>query len=236
MGAAVSITRLDKTASELRKAASGEKDSAAARRILALALVLDGVDRKTAAETCGMDRQTLRDWVHRYNAAGLAGLGNLKSPGPGSKLTARQQAELAELVEAGPDPAVHGVVRWRRVDLRDELQRRFGVALHERSVGKVLTKLGYRKLSVRPRHPKADEEAQETFKKTSPRQSRRKSPTAPTASRSKSGSKMRPGSASRHADPGLGQAWNEAPRAARPTLRLGLPVRRGLSATSRPSR
>ena len=98
MGAAVSITRLDLTASELRKAASGEKDGAAARRILALALVLDGVDRKTAAETCGMDRQTLRDWVHRYNAAGLAGLRNLKSPGPGSKLTARQQAELAELV------------------------------------------------------------------------------------------------------------------------------------------
>src|ERR1700676_3214104 len=74
MGAAVSITRLDLTASELRKAASGEKNSAAARRILALALVLDGLDRKAAAETCGMDRQTLRDWVHRYNAAGLAGL------------------------------------------------------------------------------------------------------------------------------------------------------------------
>src|SRR5471030_1050461 len=174
MGAAVSITRLDLTASELRRAASGEKDSSAARRILALALVLDGVDRKTAAETCGMDRQTLRDWVHRYNAAGLAGLRNLKSPGAGSKLTARQQAELAELVEAGPDPAVHGVVRWRRADLRDELQRRFGVALHERSAGKVLAKLGYRKLPVRPRHPKADE-AQQTFKKTSPRQSRRKS-------------------------------------------------------------
>ena len=72
-----------------------------------------------------MDRQTLRDWVHRHNAAGLAGLRNLKSPGPGSKLTARQRAELAELVEAGPDPVVHGVVRRRRVDLRDELQRRF---------------------------------------------------------------------------------------------------------------
>jgi transposase len=189
MGTGVSITRLDLTASELRKAASGEKNSAAAHRILALALVLDGVDRKTAAATCGMDRQTLRDWVHRYNAAGVAGLRNLKSPGRGSKLTARQQAELAELVEAGPDPAVHGVVRWRRVDLRDELQRRFGVVLHERSVGKVLAKLGYRKLSVRPRHPQADEEAQETFKKTSPRQSRRKSPTTPKASRSKSGSR-----------------------------------------------
>jgi transposase len=125
MGAAVSITRLDLTASELRKAAS-EKNSATARRILALALVLNGVDRKTAAETCGMDLQTLRDWVHRYNVLGLAGLRNLKSPGPGSKLTAQQKAALAELVEAGPDPALHGVVRWRRVDLRDELQRRFG--------------------------------------------------------------------------------------------------------------
>ena len=104
MGAAVSITRFDLTASGLRKAASEEKNSAAARRILALALVLDGLDRKTAAEACGMDRQTLRDWVHRYNAAGLAGLRNLKSPGRGSKLTARQQAELAALVEAGPDP------------------------------------------------------------------------------------------------------------------------------------
>src|SRR5471032_3704149 len=100
---------------------------------------------------------TLRDWVHRYNVAGLAGLRNLKSPGPGSKLTARQQAELAELVEAGPDPACHGVVRWRRVDLRDELERRFGVVLHERSVGKVLVKLGYRRLSVGPRQLQAEE-------------------------------------------------------------------------------
>src|SRR6202171_1750974 len=74
MGAAVSITRLDLTASELRKAASGEKSSDAARRILALALVLDGLDRKMAAETCGMNRQTLRDWVHRYNAGGRAGV------------------------------------------------------------------------------------------------------------------------------------------------------------------
>src|SRR5258705_9782628 len=156
MGEAVSITRLDLTASELRKAASGEKDSAAARRILALALVLDGVDRKTAAETCGMDRQTLRDWVHRYNAAGLAGLRNLKSPGPGSKLTARQQAELAELVEAGPDPAAHGVVRWRRVDLGGAIPRGSPVGLHKRSVGEGLAKLGYPKLSGKPRHLKAD--------------------------------------------------------------------------------
>src|SRR5258708_12958585 len=94
MGAAVSITRLDLTASELRKAASGEKDGAAARRILGLALVLDGVDRKTAAETCGMDRQTLRDWVHRYNAAGLVGPPHPQSPRPRSKLPAHPHTPI----------------------------------------------------------------------------------------------------------------------------------------------
>src|SRR6476619_8163881 len=131
MGAAVSITRLDLTASELRKAAGGEKNSAAARRILALALVLDGMDRKTAAETCGMDRQTLRDWVHRYNAEGLAGLRNRPLSGRPARLTREQKAAFAALVEQGPDPMVHKVVRWRRKDLRDELEKRFGVCLHE---------------------------------------------------------------------------------------------------------
>lgn len=197
MGAAISITRLDLTASELRAAASGEKDGSAARRMLALALVLDGADRKTAAATCGMDRQTLRDWVHRYNAAGLSGLHDLKLPGPTPKLTAEQQAELAGLVEAGPDPVRHGVVRWRRVDLRDELERRFGVALHERSVGKVLAKLGYCRLSVRPRHPQTDEQAQQAFKKTSRRRSWQSSPTTPKTNPSKSGSRTRRASASK---------------------------------------
>src|SRR5450631_664898 len=189
MGGAVRITRLDLTAKDLRAAAAREKDGSAARRMLALALVLDGVDRKSAAESCGMDRQTLRDWVHRYNAEGLGGLHDLKTPGPKPKLTAEQQGELAKLVEAGPDPARHGVVRWRRVDLRDELERRFGVALHERSVGKVLAKLGYRRLSVRPRHPQTDEAAQEAFKKTSPQWSRHGCPTTPKTSPSKSGSR-----------------------------------------------
>jgi transposase len=197
MRAGIAITRLDLTASGLRAAARRAKNVSAARRTLCLAMVLDGSDRKTAAEACGMDRQTLRDWVHRYNAEGLRGLYDLKRPGPRPKLTAEQTADLARLVEAGPDPACHGVVRWRRVDLRDELERRFGVVLHERSVGKVLAKLGYRRLSVRPRHPQTDEAAQEAFKKTSPRRSRRSSPTAPKTSRSKSGSRTKRGSASK---------------------------------------
>ncbi len=191
MRAGIAITRLDLTASGLRAAARRAKNVSAARRMLCLAMVLDGLDRKTAAEACGMDRQTLRDWVHRYNAEGLRGLYDLKRPGARPKLTAER------LVEAGPDPACHGVVRWRRVDLRDELERRFGVVLHERSVGKVLAKLGYRRLSVRQRHPQTDEAAHEAFKKTSPRRSRRSSPTAPKTSRSKSGSRTKRGSASK---------------------------------------
>ena len=196
MGKAIAITRVDLTAVGLRAAATKAKDVAAARRMLCLAMVLEGTDRTTAAETCGMDRQTVRDWVHRYNAEGLPGLYDHKRPGARPKLTDDQRAALAAMVEAGPDPEVHGVVRWRRVDLRDELQRQFGVELHERSVGKVLKRLGYRRLSVRPRHPESDEEAQEAFKKTSPGRWQRNSRIAPGTSPSKSGSRTKRGSAS----------------------------------------
>ena len=169
MAGAIVITRQDMTAAELRAASGKAKSARAARRVLAIALVLEGVDRKTAAETCGMDRQTLRDWVHRYNAEGLAGLENRRSSGPPRRLTSEQQAELAARVEAGPDPKLDGVVRWRRIDLKRWIEAAFGVVMHERTVGKQLKALGYRRLSVRPRHPKADEAVQEAFKKASPR-------------------------------------------------------------------
>jgi transposase len=164
---AVEITRKDLTPAQVRAAASRTKDARAARRMLAIAQVLEGVDRTTAAKACGMDRQTLRDWVHRYNAAGLAGLSNRRSPGRRPQLTPAQKAELAAWVEAGPDPKVDGVVRWRRKDLRARIAARFGVEMHERTVGKYLVAQGYRRLSLRPRHPKADPEAQEAFKKAS---------------------------------------------------------------------
>lgn len=165
---AVAITRTDISARDLRVAAAKAKDAKAARRMLAIALVLEGVDRRTAAENCGMDRQTLRDWVHRYNTEGLEGLSDRRSAGPAPRLSPDQKAELARMVREGPDPAVDGVVRWRRVDLQRKIKERFGVTMHERTVGKQLAALGFRRLSVRPRHPKSDPEAQEAFKKTSP--------------------------------------------------------------------
>lgn len=165
---AVAITRTDISARDLRVAAAKAKDAKAARRMLAIALVLEGVDRRTAAENCGMDRQTLRDWVHRYNTEGLEGLSDRRSAGPAPRLSLDQKAELARMVREGPDLAVDGVVRWRRADLQRKIKERFGVTMHERTVGKQLAALGFRRLSVRPRHPKSDPEAQEAFKKTSP--------------------------------------------------------------------
>ena len=127
---AVEITRKDLTPAQVRLAAGKVKDARAARRMLAIALVLEGVDRKSAAETCGMGRQTLRDWVHRYNAEGLPGLTNRPLPGRRPRLTSEQKAELAAWVEAGPDPECDGVVRWRRVDLKRRIEAAFGVKMH----------------------------------------------------------------------------------------------------------
>lgn len=197
MAAGIAVTREDLSAAQLRAASSRAGSVRAARRMLAIALVLEGVDRAAAARSCGMDRQTLRDWVHRYNAAGLAGLSDRKGLGRPARLSVGQKQQLADLVEAGPDLEADGVVRWRRVDLQGRIKALFGVEMHARTVGKQLASLGFVRLSARPQHPKADPEGQEAFKKTSPSGSRRSCPRRPVASRSKSGSKTRPGSASR---------------------------------------
>lgn len=197
MSGAVKITRLDMSAAEVRDAAKRMRNPLVMRRGLAIALVLDGRDRKSAAEACGMDRQTLRDWVHRYNAEGLEGLRERRHNNHESPLTPEVIEAFRSLVEQGPDPSVHGVVRWRRVDLKRELEARFGITVHERTVGGYLAKLGYRRLSVRPQHPDANPEEQEAFKKTSPKRSTRRSPKRRAASLSKSGSRMKRGSASR---------------------------------------
>lgn len=159
-GRPVEITRIELSPADLRRSAARSQNADAARRMLALALVLEGKSRKEAAESCGMDRQTLRDWVIRYNAEGLTGLSDRVPPGPGFRLTPEQMAEFATLVEAGPDPTVYHVVRWRRVDLRRVIAARWGVEFHERTVGKLLHRLGFAKLSVRPKHPKTDPAAQ----------------------------------------------------------------------------
>jgi transposase len=159
--------RDDFDAGQVRKAAKAASDATQARRLLAIAAVYDGLNRSHAARVGGMDRQTLRDWVHRFNEAGPDGLVNRTAPGAAPKLSRTQLADLAEIVETGPDPVTDGVVRWRRVDLKDVIEKRFGVAYHERSVSRLLNDLGFAHLSARPKHPEQDPAMLETFKKTS---------------------------------------------------------------------
>jgi transposase len=163
----VAVTRSELSARDLRRAAVRCRSVAVARRMLALALVLEGHPREQAARHAGMDRQTLCDWVHRYNAEGLTGLCDRQRSGRRPCLTPEQMAELKTVVERGPDPEQDGVVRWRRVDLQALIKDRFKVELHERSVGKLLHRLGFVRLSVRPRHPSSNPQAQEAFKKAS---------------------------------------------------------------------
>ena len=165
---AVAITRTELSAAELRRVAARTRDAKAARRMLAIALVLEGRPRAEAAAQCGMDRQILRDWVHRYNEGGVAGLRSRPCPGRAPLLTPEQKAELRALVVAGPDPERDKVVRWRCVDLRAVVARRFGVEVREGTIGGWLHQLGLTRLQPRPYHPKKDLAAQEAYQKTSP--------------------------------------------------------------------
>ena len=163
---------LSHTPEELRRLAARGRDANQSRRLLSIAAVLDGMSRADAARIGGMDRQTLRDWVHRFNERGPDGLkDNWRRENP-RRLSSAQQAELAQIVETGPDRAVHGVVRWRRVDLQRLIAERFGVAYHERTIGKLLKAMGFSHMSARPRHPMQDGATIEAFKKTSRARSR----------------------------------------------------------------
>jgi transposase len=167
MGQAIAV-REDFTAGEVRRLAKRAKDAAQARRLLAIAAVLDGALREEAAKVGGMDRQTLRDWVIRFNAQGPDGLINIPSPGVPPKLNDEHRAFLAHLVEEGPTPAVHGVVRWRACDLIMRLYEEFGISVSDDTVYRALKDLGFSHVSARPRAYKQDPEAMEAFKKTFP--------------------------------------------------------------------
>ena len=168
MGQAVAISHREYSASALRRIASRHKDAEVVRRLLALALVLEGGSRTEAARRNGMDRQTLCDWVHRYNAAGVAGLASRVPAGPTPRLDETQRAELEALVLDGPDPATDGVVRWRCADWREPVQRRFAVTGHERTIGKWLRRRDLTRLQPRPAHPRQDVAAQEAFRQVLP--------------------------------------------------------------------
>lgn len=154
------------SAEEFRREAARTRDANQARRLLALAAVREGQDREASARIGGMERQTLRDWVHAYNDYGIAGLVNDPSPGRPSKLAPEQKLALKAIVERAPDPERDGVVRWRRIDLKHIVSERFGVEVSEDTIGRILRELEFSHISARPQHPEQDESAIAAFKKT----------------------------------------------------------------------
>lgn len=167
MGAAVGL-RDDFDAKGLRALARGAKDGPQARRLLALAAIYDGATRSEAAKIGGVTLQIVRDWALRFNAQGPDGLLDRKAPGAASLMKDEHRAALARIVEDGPTAAIHGVVRWRIVDLCQWLFEEFRLSVSETTMSRELRKMGYCKLSARPRHHAQAAGAIETFKKTSP--------------------------------------------------------------------
>ncbi len=154
-------------AARLRALAKATRNAGQSRRLLALAEIYDGGSRTKAARVGGVGLQTVRDWVVRFNVRGPEGLIDGKAPGNACKLNNSQREDLAEMVERGPTPAIHGVVRWRLKDLAMWVWEEFRLSVSETTLSRELRALGYRKLSARPRHYAQNPEALKAFKKAS---------------------------------------------------------------------
>ncbi len=187
----IKITRTDKSSNDLRKLARKCGNVLQSSRLFAIAEIMDGTSREDAAIRHGMTRQTLRDWVHRFNGDGVDGLKDRHRSGRKPRLNEAQKAALSEAVRDGPTLEKDGIARWRQVDLQDWLLREQGVKCHERTVGKWLNNLGFAHITARPKHLKNDSKAIETFKKTLPIQQKNPSRITQRIRRSKSGFKTR---------------------------------------------
>ncbi len=171
--------REDLSSEQVRASARNSKEAAQVRRLLAIATVLDGGSRSEAAKLAGVTLQIIRDWVLRFNEAGVDGLATRKAPGPKTILDDRHRRALEEIIATGPIPAVHGVVRWRIIDLMQWLWDEFEVSISKQALSRELRTMGYCKLSARPRHRGQRSEDIAVFKKSSPpvwRKSARASP------------------------------------------------------------
>ena len=182
MGAAIRL-RTDFDGDALRRLANVSRDVKQTRRLLALASIYDGCSRSDAAQLGGVGLQIVRDWVVRFNAEGPEGLIDRKAPGPTPKLSGDQRQALADIVGRGPIPAVHGVVRWRLVDLAAWVWDEFGISMSESAMSRTLKALGFAKLSARPRHHAQNELAAERFKKDFPPSWQRSRPSSRSARR-----------------------------------------------------
>jgi transposase len=178
---------------DLRRLGREQTSGRMASRMFAIANVLDGLSREDAARHAGMERQCLRDWVHRFNVEGVDGLRDRPHKGRPRRMHAGIEKEFCERVDTGPDADTDKLVRWRRVDLQAWLKSEHTINYHERSIGKILKRLGYSHVSTRPVNPQNDPEAMETFKKTLPRRCKTRFLNTPKTKRSNSGFKTKHG-------------------------------------------
>jgi len=178
---------------ELRRLGREQTSGRVASRMFAIANVLDDLSREDAATHAGMERQSLRDWVHRFNAEGVEGLRDRPHKGRPRRMHAGIEKEFCERVDTGPDVGRDKLVRWRRVDLQAWLKSEHAITYHERSIGKILKRLDYSHVSVRPVHPENDPEVLEAFKKTLQPLSTTRFPNTQKTKELNSGSKMRRG-------------------------------------------
>ncbi len=175
--------RDDFDARRLRGLAKASRDPDQHRRLLSLAEIYDGGSRGDAARLGGVALQTVRDWALRFNERGPEGLIDPKGTGRPPKLNQTQRQALVQVVESGPIPAAHGVVRWRLLDLAQWVWEAFRIRISVQTLSRELRALGYRKLSARPRHYAQDRDAMAAFKKTSPPSWQRSPPRRPRARR-----------------------------------------------------
>ena len=175
--------RSDFDAAQLRALAKRARDPDQTRRLLALAAIYEGASRSQAARIGAVGLQTVRDWVLGFNAAGPQGLVTGRAPGASPLLNGSQRQALRRILDQGPIPAVHGVVRWRLIDLTQWVWDEFGLSISKQTLSRALRALGYRKLSARPRHHATSEAAVAAFKKSSRPAWRRSRRSRPAASR-----------------------------------------------------
>src|SRR5215208_7518670 len=219
MAAAVPL-RSDFDAAQLRSLAKRSRDPDQTRRLLALAAISEGASRTEAAQIGCVTLQIVRDWVLRFNARGPEGLLTGRAPGAPPRLNDQHRQALQAIVDQGPIPAVHGVVRWRLIDLIQWLWEEFRITISKQTLSRELRAMNDRKLSARPRHHAKNEAAVAAFKKTSPPVWRSLRRPRPAASRSRSGSPMRRGLGRRTRSPGAGP---NAARARQPPRTKGPP-------------
>ena len=172
MASAVAL-REDFTAARMRALTRSSRDANQVRRLLALAAIYEGGTRGAAAALGGVGLQTVRDWVLRFNTKGPDRLIDVLPPGGVPLLSDDQRQALAQIVESGPIPASHGVVRWRLIDLAQWVWDEFAISVSKQTLSRELRAMGYRKLTARPRHHAQDDDAIPTFKITSPPRWRR---------------------------------------------------------------